>query len=264
MKRELIDKLEILLENSGIQEDVYFVYEDGTKTKRKVFLDLYGKRPCVKKINSKKYGHILNVGYEKVIDVIPVLHKKIDKAEQWHIGWEKVRDRLERSKLWPDMLANIKTALEIGYVRLQKVSEILDSKQSEDYHDNQRLIVQAVKDYEPRLVKRAKEEKLKDGTVIPEHDYYSTAILWYMTTPPKVKKMRFAEKNWNDEKLAEIKKAYDKNEKITVSGRTNYDVSFDGNFPEKRAWYSEEYKGCGNGHYYLALDCTHALFYEDD
>lgn len=31
-----------------------------------------------------------------------------------------------------------------------------------------------------------------------------------------------------------------------------------------RAWYSEEYRGCGNGHYYIALDATHALFVEND
>ena len=33
---------------------------------------------------------------------------------------------------------------------------------------------------------------------------------------------------------------------------------------EKRAWYSEEYRGYGNGHYYLMFDATHAIFYEDD
>ena len=30
------------------------------------------------------------------------------------------------------------------------------------------------------------------------------------------------------------------------------------------AWYSEEYKGCLNGHYYIALDEKHVWFYEDD
>lgn len=29
-------------------------------------------------------------------------------------------------------------------------------------------------------------------------------------------------------------------------------------------WYSEEYRGCGNGHYYLLLDDCHAYFYEND
>jgi hypothetical protein len=31
-----------------------------------------------------------------------------------------------------------------------------------------------------------------------------------------------------------------------------------------RGWYSEEYVGCANGHYYLLFDATHAIFYEDD
>lgn len=30
------------------------------------------------------------------------------------------------------------------------------------------------------------------------------------------------------------------------------------------AWYSEEYRGCGNGHYYFALDERRAIFVEDD
>ena len=32
----------------------------------------------------------------------------------------------------------------------------------------------------------------------------------------------------------------------------------------KLGWYSEEYRGCGNGHYYLLFDATHAIFYEND
>lgn len=31
-----------------------------------------------------------------------------------------------------------------------------------------------------------------------------------------------------------------------------------------RGFYSEEFRGCGNGHYYLLFDATHAIFYEDD
>lgn len=33
---------------------------------------------------------------------------------------------------------------------------------------------------------------------------------------------------------------------------------------EKLAWYSEEYRNCGNGWYYLMFDATHAIFYEKD
>ena len=33
---------------------------------------------------------------------------------------------------------------------------------------------------------------------------------------------------------------------------------------ELRGWLSCEFRGCGNGHYYLLFDATHAIFYEDD
>ena len=33
---------------------------------------------------------------------------------------------------------------------------------------------------------------------------------------------------------------------------------------KKKPRHFKEYRGMGNGHYYLALGPTHALFYEDD
>jgi hypothetical protein len=47
----------------------------------------------------------------------------------------------------------------------------------------------------------------------------------------------------------------------------DYDYSFEYRTGEdglKRAWYSMEYRGCGNGHYYLALSERLALFAEND
>lgn len=51
---------------------------------------------------------------------------------------------------------------------------------------------------------------------------------------------------------------------FTANSRTSYDVSFSFNAQARQASYAEEFRNCGNGHYYLALDSTHALFYEDD
>ncbi len=45
---------------------------------------------------------------------------------------------------------------------------------------------------------------------------------------------------------------------------TNYDVTFYYDAKKNRATYQEEYRGCGNGHYYYALDSSMALFCEDD
>ncbi|MBR2870678.1 MAG: hypothetical protein IKB98_04810 [Clostridia bacterium] len=57
--------------------------------------------------------------------------------------------------------------------------------------------------------------------------------------------------------LAEKKKH---SESVTVS----YDVSFEYNPELKKAWYSEEYRNCSNGHYYLALSENTAVFAEND
>ena len=46
--------------------------------------------------------------------------------------------------------------------------------------------------------------------------------------------------------------------------RTSYDVSFEYDPSRNMAWYSEEYKDCGNGYYYIALDANTALFIEKD
>lgn len=57
------------------------------------------------------------------------------------------------------------------------------------------------------------------------------------------------------------------NKEFSYSWRKKYDNSVEFRVAEdgkKRGWYSEEYKNCGNGHYYLALDEKRAIFYEDD
>lgn len=49
--------------------------------------------------------------------------------------------------------------------------------------------------------------------------------------------------------------------------RNDYDNSIEvalGDDGKMRGWYSEEYKDCGNGHYYVLFDAKHAIYYEDD
>ena len=91
-----------------------------------------------------------------------------------------------------------------------------------------------------------------------------------MSVSPKVKTFYFSRhKSENEEKKTIIKKAIQEEKPITIRSRASYDVRFqykpaDETCDEPRGWYSEEYKGCGNGHYYIALNGTHALFMEDD
>jgi hypothetical protein len=68
----------------------------------------------------------------------------------------------------------------------------------------------------------------------------------------------------NQERLNAIGEAMTNKVKYRTTGDNGYDVTFNYNPDEQKAWYSEEYRNCGNGHYYLALDNEHAIYYEKD
>lgn len=61
-----------------------------------------------------------------------------------------------------------------------------------------------------------------------------------------------------------IAKAIVEGVNLTEKWTVGYDVTYDLLSDKKKAWYSEEYRNCGNGHYYLAFDENVAVFYEDD
>lgn len=65
--------------------------------------------------------------------------------------------------------------------------------------------------------------------------------------------------------MARIAKTSDNmGEYLSYHNRHGYDNSIEVSGEKGKAWLSREYRGCGNGHYYLLLSPTHAVFYEDD
>lgn len=117
--------------------------------------------------------------------------------------------------------------------------------------------------FNPRLLEMMREalgmglEKAKKSE--------NNEIAWHLSQPLQIKKMRFdANADRNTDAFRQINEGIEKGERVYVSGQTSYDVSFS-YYPDVRtATYSEEFRGLGNGHYYLALSPTHAVFWEDD
>lgn len=158
---------------------------------------------------------------------------------QWEDSLLKMKRILEESGLWPEMIPRIEAFYSVGYHRIQECYKI-----STDWSMDPLLRREKLKAFEPRIADHADE------------------YLWHFAGPVKIKKMNFGT-YLNDSKLLEIKKAMEEKKALEVDGSTSYDVSF--NYDGKTsAWYSEEYRGCGNGHYYLAINSTHAVFWEDD
>ncbi len=78
----------------------------------------------------------------------------------------------------------------------------------------------------------------------------------------KLKTMYFG---WDNKPAKQrIKQAIATKQPYSQSIDVNYHVRYDYDPFRNKAWYSEEYKNCGNGHYYLALDEHTAIFCEDD
>jgi len=294
-KTELERKAEELYKNREAGAiRVIAVYKDGTKKKVRIARSTNGSIIVMKSANR---GYSIN--QTDIIDF-----KEIDLKAEWQKSISKAIKILEESGLWKDLLTDLKTANAIGYEKLQEAYKITDmyfisdkekaeinianelrdanitlnqitEQLTSDKHPdldiekvkyyylnptrvydlNEKIKIEKIKQIDSRLI-----EKTEDGKEI-----YNSNILWHLSKPLKIKKMYFEKyKDYNNLKLKEIKEALQNKQPITIKGRTNYDVSFYYKPDENKAWYDEEFRNCGNGHYYLALSDTYAMFYEDD
>jgi len=241
---------------------VKICYKNGSIYERRISNE--GKSLFVYSQGRKRYGQRF-YNFDAFSNIEIINKKPENKAEKWRKSWTRVKNMLEISGLWKDMLENVKTALDIGYEKIQLASKqdgadnTDENKKELEYGENNRINAKKIKSIDERLIGYNDKNEL----------YALSSILWYMTRPARIKKMYFG-KYRNDEILPAIATALKTATEysIRIDGNSyvgqGYDTSFSYNPKIKKAWYSEEYRNCGNGHYYLALNPTHALFYEDD
>jgi hypothetical protein len=234
---------------------VKLVHKDGDITNNRLSWS-WEKSVMVMSNGRKRYGYYPD--WKEYVSVI-FPEKKASENDKWVRSWKNVLNRLEKSGLWEDVAKDVHIALDVGYDKMkQAYTQYWERHDYKNLTEENRTNSEKIKEIDERLVGYR-----EDGTI-----YADTSIIWYMNKIAKVKKMHFGKKWSNDTKLADIENALKNKQAITIStdGRfTNgYDVTFNYQPEDNKAWYSEEYRGCGNGHYYLALDATHALFYEDD
>lgn len=230
---------------------VYFVYADGSKEKRRLFIS--DGSICVIGKGRKRKGHHLTdemggYGFKNQLrDIVKFDEKPI--SEKWQHSINKAINLLEKSGLWVDVLNDLKTANAIGYEKISRAYEISNSDfEGLKYDEKQKEINKRIAEIDARL--------------IGEAGHFKTEILWYMARPLKIKKMNFG--TFNEIKLKEIAEGLKEKKKFSVCATANYDVSAEYSPDKNSAWYSEEFRNCGNGHYYLMLSDSHAVFWEDD
>lgn len=201
----------------------------------------------------KRYGY--PIGTATIAEWISIAPQTpcVTEEQKWRKGWTKVLARLQASGFWRDVQEDIKVGLDVG---LDKIRQMGKLRFDESFREK-------VAEIDPRLVG-------------------CSFIEYQMSGLPRVKTMRFSDyKPSNEIYRQRIADAVAKNLPCRIDSRASYDVSLEFRpaghaykegescgksppVPYHRCWFSEEFKGCGNGHYYLALDAIHVLHYEDD
>lgn len=140
---------------------------------------------------------------------------------------QKVNKLLEKSGLWTELATSLKKLETLGYVNFQDYAKLdWDGRRKWEQENNCPINMDNLTNSLKRGIKNV---------------------------------------NWESQHAKELMlQAMTNKTKWSSRWTKGYDNTAEYNPECNRAWYSEEYRGCGNGHYYLMIDYTHALFGEDD
>lgn len=199
-----------------------------------------------------------------------ILQPRDSEEVKWHRRLKKAVRCLEASGLWPDVKKQFEQLLTVSYDDRKAITKLywdwFDHKRSHletDTDGNKERVYNYDPGWENPFVDWAKKypfmfSKDEQGVFWLDCNYI------FEMSDCRLKSMYFG-KGPNAKVKEEIRVALE-NKQAYDSGRyrTNYDVNFTYRPEKQKAWYSEEYKNCGNGHYYIALDANTALFVEND
>ena len=202
---------------------------NGDKERKRMFISRDGW-VCEFKKRSRTRGRCISC--EELWKSVEPVKANTDKVSVCKRNTKSIIKYLTSSGFWPDILANM--------IKLQELSD-----------EDLKYLCECEYD--------------EHNTFMEEHgiDHISPDMYYSL-----ISKRGIITINWGDASNNWIKQGWLNalREKRNYSMRwtVSYDNSVEFNPDGNRAWYSEEYRGCGNGHYYLLLDEKHAAFREDD
>lgn len=183
----------------------------------------------------------------------------IPQTYEWHKRLKRAIRCLESSGLWPNIKEVFQNCLYMTWEDHEKMREIYWSRtewKNKEYKQKTDEEMNAL--WEPFVKMYPFAFYTVQGNTYIHDDYISD---WVKC---QLKAMYFG-KEQNEYVKGELKKAIAEKRSWSQNRiQVSYDVSVEYNAEKQRAYYSEEYRRCGNGHYYLALDHSTAMFYEDD
>ena len=221
--------------------------ENGNTTILRMFIDKYGRIGVLDK-GKKVYGHVLfsscsypQEDYTKWVSLTEVKKNETDKFSLFMRRANKAVEMLEESGLWEDIKENIKYFLSL------------------DENEQREMVCDITSDF----YKNFYEQTYGDGKYSWVNCYQVFASFAHKRCWKSIAWSKYARTT----RTNEVKQAIANKKNFSVKWRNGYDNSVEislGEDGKLRGWYSEEFYGCGNGHYYLLFDKSHAIFYEDD
>jgi len=198
-------------------------------------------RVCAIGKGKKHYGHELiswQDHYEDWATLKLVEHKGTDRVSLVRRRAKDAVKYLAQSGFWPDIKKEIEYFLE--NVDIEEFCKDMEKGSYENFY-----------------CQRGEGQKYAWCSTYQVFESFYSKNCWKSIAYSKWNRKEY---NADVEKAIADKKNYSR--RWTNGYDNTLEITFNDDYP--RGWYSEEYRGCGNGHYYLLFDATHAIFYEDD
>ena len=201
---------------------------NGNKTTKRLFISVRDNI-CEFAPRSRTKGYILNI--DNIIDINMCVSNKTD-IDYFRRNLSNVIKYLSNSGLWQPMLQGAK------YLSSLSDDEIKTLKDYQIYNNYN------------------KENNIR---------FWNYDCFLSLFSKGAIKTINL-HKYQKEDILRDIRHAITHKINYKHQWQKGYDNSIELSFNNDIAygWYSEEYRGCGNGHYYFLLDDVHALFCEDD
>ena len=247
---ELTSVIDIVKSNAlGCNNKFKVTDKQGNTSVRRLFVCDNGIAEYKK--NSKKWGYRLYGDWNDWTAVSPV--KGLSDYAMFHRNATKAAELLAASGMWPVM---------------QKQMVALASLDASSYYELTEIYEEWRRFFSDEL--RDKFRNYFTSRMLEPADIYHFRQLSSKGQIISVPYDKDFKQVYIEELNNIIAKAKSDDEPINTksfSWRGSYDYSIEIRKDKDgilKGWYSAEYKNCGNGHYYLLLDASHAIYYEDD
>ena len=186
-----------------------------------------------------------------------------DKEHTWKANMRSAISHIQTSGLWPQLIPLYENLSQMTYEEHEFLKKNYILFNQNPQRDEILQEMQNLRQKYPFAFLEGKSLIAQDASPKKPFVYFSVRLEYIADLSDcKLKSMYFGA--GNKQIKNQIRSALIQQKEYQTAQQAFYDVRFIYDPKVQKAWYSEEYKGCANGHYYLALDHSRAVFCEND